>query len=191
MSASSQSNANRFALTSKGQGRPVIWLDPIRTDQNQNLPDQLSQSFHLHQWICPADAPVKIADRAFLMSDTIKSQGLGPVDLVAQGQNCLLALLIAHNCPDQISQLVLQNPALSIEDLSLDKIAARTLILIGTMSSPDRHSCGRALKAALAKSHLIFIHNADDHLETSQPDRTSRIMIDFLNRGEVFLVREQ
>ena len=187
-------------LTSKGQGRPLFWLDLPYEEHAQTLADQLSQSFHLHLINWTERAPADLLQRAALLSDLIPRKSetmLGetaldktPVDVIAQGEACQLALYLARNKPDQIGQLVLQNPILSNQDQSLSDIAARSLILIGTKASPAIQTCGRWLKANLRPSHLIYIHEAGDSLSSTQPERTSRVMIDFLNRGEVFLVRE-
>jgi len=182
-------------LTSKGQGRPLFWLDLPYEEHAQTLADQLSQSFHLHLINWTERAPADLLQRAALLSDLIprKSETMldkTPVDVIAQGEACQLALYMARNKPDQIGQLVLQNPILSNQDQSLSDIAARSLILIGTKASPAIQTCGRWLKANLRPSHLIYIHEAGDSLSSTQPERTSRVMIDFLNRGEVFLVRE-
>ncbi len=192
-------------LTSKGQGRPLFWLDLPYEEHAQTLAEQLSQSFHLHLINWTERAPADLLQRAALLSDLITRKSetmlgetmLGetmldktPVDVIAQGEACQLALYMARNKPDQIGQLVLQNPILSNQEQSLSDIAARSLILIGTKASPAIQTCGRWLKANLRPSHLIYIHEAGDSLSNTQPERTSRVMIDFLNRGEVFLVRE-
>jgi hypothetical protein len=182
-------------LTSKGQGRPLFWLDLPYEEHAQTLADQLSQSFHLHLINWTERAPADLLQRAALLSELIPRiietvLDKTPVDVIAQGEACQLALYLARNKPDQIGQLVLQNPILSNQDQSLSDIAARSLILIGTKASPAIQTCGRWLKANLRPSHLIYIHEAGDSLSRTQPERTSRVMIDFLNRGEVFLVRE-
>ncbi|NDA46522.1 MAG: hypothetical protein EBY21_04445 [Alphaproteobacteria bacterium] len=186
---------NALTLTSKGQGRPLIWLDLPYEDHTHTLVDQLGQTCLVHLLNWTSNAPADIAQKAALLSSLItrhnaSGSGHQHIDLITQGESCLLALFVAQQVPDQIGQLVLHNPILPDPDLSFTNIAARSLILIGTQASAAAQTSGQRLKANLRSSHLIYIHQAGDWLGRTQPDRTSRVMIDFLNRGEVFLVRE-
>ncbi len=73
----------------------------------------------------------------------------------------------------------------------LATIKARTLILMGTQDTIIPAETGQLLKAHIPQSHLTYIHGAAHALEFDQPKRVGNLVIDFLDRGESFLVREK
>ncbi|ETX08849.1 MAG: hypothetical protein ETSY2_02980 [Candidatus Entotheonella gemina] len=44
------------------------------------------------------------------------------------------------------------------------------------------------LKRRIPHSHLIYVYNAAHNLETDQPERFARLVTDFMQRAEAFLV---
>jgi pimeloyl-ACP methyl ester carboxylesterase len=73
----------------------------------------------------------------------------------------------------------------------LPSIKARTLILMGTQDLIIPAETGHLLKSVIPQSHLTYIHGAAHALEFDQPKRVSGLVLDFLDRGESFLVREK
>ncbi len=71
----------------------------------------------------------------------------------------------------------------------LGSIRARTLVLMGTLDKIIPAQSGQLLKASLPHAHLTYIWDAAHALEFEQPKRVSAIVLDFLDRGESFLVR--
>jgi pimeloyl-ACP methyl ester carboxylesterase len=72
---------------------------------------------------------------------------------------------------------------------TLGSIETRTLILMGAQDELIPAETGRLLKARLPHSHLTYVFEAAHALEIDQPERVARIIMDFLDRGESFLVR--
>jgi len=72
----------------------------------------------------------------------------------------------------------------------LGEIKARALVLMGALDKMIPRETGHILKAALPQSHLTYIWGAAHAIEFDQPQRTSAIVLDFLDRGESFLVRQ-
>lgn len=72
----------------------------------------------------------------------------------------------------------------------LGEINTRTLILMGALDKIVPRETGHVLKAGLPRSHLTYIWGAAHAIEFDQPQRTSTIVLDFLDRGESFLVRQ-
>lgn len=72
---------------------------------------------------------------------------------------------------------------------ALGSITARTLILMGAQDELIPADTGRLLKNRLPHSHLTYVFEAAHALEFDQPERVARIIMDFLDRGESFLVR--
>jgi pimeloyl-ACP methyl ester carboxylesterase len=72
---------------------------------------------------------------------------------------------------------------------ALPRIAARTLLVFGTLDEVCPIETARRLKAGIAQSHLTFIDGAAHVPEYDQPERVVRVVGAFLERGEAFLVR--
>lgn len=71
----------------------------------------------------------------------------------------------------------------------LGEIRARTLALMGTLDKVIPAETGQLLKAQIPVSHLTYIWDAAHALEFDQPARVSALVLDFLDRGESFLVK--
>jgi len=67
-------------------------------------------------------------------------------------------------------------------------IAAPTLILMGTKDEIIPRETGRYLKAKIAGSHLAYIYDAAHVIESDQPERLTRVVSSFLERGEAYIV---
>ena len=72
----------------------------------------------------------------------------------------------------------------------LTAIKARTLIVMGAQDGVIPPETGHLLKSRIPHSHLIYVHGAAHVLEVDQPGRVGRLILDFLDRGESFMVRE-
>ncbi len=72
----------------------------------------------------------------------------------------------------------------------LAEISARTLVLIVTLDGIIPAESARLIKERVPHSHLTFIWDAAHALEFDQPARVATLAIDFLDRGESFLVRQ-
>ena len=68
------------------------------------------------------------------------------------------------------------------------EIKAPTLILMGTKDEIIPPETGRYLKAAIAGSHLAYVYDAAHVIESDQPERVTRIVSSFLERGEAYIV---
>ena len=82
--------------------------------------------------------------------------------------------------------------ALSLTDGALPgrvaEIKAPTLILMGTKDEIIPPETGRYLKSAIAGSHLAYVYDAAHAIESDQPERLTRIVASFLERGEAYIV---
>ncbi len=71
----------------------------------------------------------------------------------------------------------------------LPEIKARTLVLMGTLDEIIPPETGHLLKSKIALSHLTYIWDAAHSLEIDQPEKVATIALDFLDRGESFIVK--
>jgi pimeloyl-ACP methyl ester carboxylesterase len=71
---------------------------------------------------------------------------------------------------------------------ALPRIAARTLILMGTKDTVVPVVTAHRLMAGIANAHLSFIYGAAHSLEFDEPKGVGRLISAFLERGEAFVV---
>lgn len=71
----------------------------------------------------------------------------------------------------------------------LPEIKARTLVLMGTLDAIIPAESGQIIKARVPQSHLTYIWDAAHSLENDQPEKVGALALDFLDRGEAFIVR--
>jgi pimeloyl-ACP methyl ester carboxylesterase len=72
----------------------------------------------------------------------------------------------------------------------LPDITARTLIVMGEQERVIPIEAGHLLKARIAHSHLTYVFDAAHAIEFDQPELVGRLVADFLERGESFIVRD-
>lgn len=70
----------------------------------------------------------------------------------------------------------------------LGEITAQTLVVIGTEDEMAPATAMQRVKAALPNCHLTYIYEAGHGLEHDAPERVGRVVSDFLERGQAFLV---
>jgi len=72
----------------------------------------------------------------------------------------------------------------------LGDVKAQVLALFGTRSSSAPPAMGGHYKRALPACHLTFVFDADD-TSTERLEAVSEVVIDFLRRGDAFLVNNK
>jgi len=70
----------------------------------------------------------------------------------------------------------------------LEQIEARTLVLLGTEDQRIPAENVRRIKAALPHCHLTYVYGGGHGLEYDEPGKVLRLVGDFLERGEAFVV---
>ncbi len=73
----------------------------------------------------------------------------------------------------------------------VNEIACQTLILHGTLDARVPESGVQMLKSCVPHSQLVYVYDAAHSLELDQPDRVSKLIEDFLLRGESFIVNQK
>jgi pimeloyl-ACP methyl ester carboxylesterase len=72
----------------------------------------------------------------------------------------------------------------------LPDITARSLIVMGEQERVIPLEAAHLLKARIPHSHLTYVFGAAHAIEFDQPELVGRLVADFLERGESFIVRE-
>ncbi|NQU69310.1 MAG: alpha/beta hydrolase [Rhodospirillales bacterium] len=70
----------------------------------------------------------------------------------------------------------------------LPEIDALTLILHGTKDGAVSSDCMQFIKRCIPHAFLIYVYDAAHAIEIDQPENVAALVIDFLTRGEAFLV---
>jgi pimeloyl-ACP methyl ester carboxylesterase len=71
---------------------------------------------------------------------------------------------------------------------ALSGIGSVTLLLAGTHDAVAAPESLRLLKSRMPKCYLLYIYDAAHCVEVDQPERFQRVVADFLDWGEAFLV---
>ncbi len=140
------------------------------------------------QLVLEAPAGLRPADKGGLPNDTQDRQRA----LHAKPEN-----VPDEKCSEQILMANRKAVAEYTTGIAFDKemadrlgeIKSRTLVLMGTLDKVIPPDSGQLLKQHVPQSHLTYIWDAAHALEFDQPKRVATLALDFLDRGESFLVR--
>lgn len=108
-----------------------------------------------------------------------------PLRVLASGANCAAALEIAYSLGEKAGAVVLLSPPPLERKADMDAPKFQTLAMFGVRGAPAPEA--GAFKRAHAASHIMYVFDADD-LERERPQAVAEAALDFLTRGEGFLV---
>jgi pimeloyl-ACP methyl ester carboxylesterase len=100
-------------------------------------------------------------------------------DLWGRGKGALVAAEVAAQAPDAVELLVLESP--SAEAKGRD-IAAASLVIYGTDEKVSPADLPRRVTDSIPHASLIYMYGA------GRPERLVRLIRDFFDRGEAFIV---
>ena len=70
----------------------------------------------------------------------------------------------------------------------LSGLATPTLVLFGTGDEVIAPAMGRHYKELLPDCHLVFVYDAGHGISTDRPEAFAEVVLDFLRRGEAFVI---
>ena len=154
---------------------------------------------------CPliADPSLTAAATPQAIMDAVKAQRLVRIGAVAEAGQEALALQLALDEPEAVSALVLlaprlidprgQAPSGAEEALvaRLGTLRPPLLVLLGTKDALAPPDVGRHYRARLASANVIFVYDAGAAMAEERPEAVAELVIDFLRRRDLFLVRQQ
>jgi pimeloyl-ACP methyl ester carboxylesterase len=73
---------------------------------------------------------------------------------------------------------------------ALPSVKARTLVVMGTRDEVIPVETGLLLKRHIPLSHLTYVYDAAHAIDIDQPQRTTRIVRAFLDKGPAFIVKD-
>lgn len=121
----------------------------------------------------PSD-PAALRKAAYVYPEKIKPDGRTPE--ISQKNREMIPVVTAGIGYDE--ELVGKLPGIS----------ALTLIVHGEKDGTIPEASSTLLRNRIKKSHLIFLYDSGHVPEVDQPERFTRLVNDFLSRGEAFLV---
>lgn len=120
--------------------------------------------------------------------------------VIAASDAAAAALALALERPDAVSALVLVGPRLiaAAEGRAADEaLVARLgglkvplLTIFGTKDQAAPPEAGRHYRQRLASCNVVFVYDAGADMADERPEALAELAIDFLHRGDTFLVRQ-
>jgi pimeloyl-ACP methyl ester carboxylesterase len=120
--------------------------------------------------------------------------------VIAGSDAAAAALSLALEKPETVSALVLLGPQLirgdgSVADEALigrlSTLKVPLLTVFGTKDKAAPPEAGRHYRERLAACNVIFVYDAGAAMGDERPEAVADLAIDFLTRGDTFLVRQQ
>jgi hypothetical protein len=119
--------------------------------------------------------------------------------VIAEGTEVATALRLALDRPEEVSGLVLVAPTLIDADgrttdgalaARLTELKAPLLVIFGTKDAVAPPEAGRHYRERSPKANIVFVYDAGAAMGDERPEAVAELAIDFLRRGDTFLVRQ-
>jgi pimeloyl-ACP methyl ester carboxylesterase len=119
--------------------------------------------------------------------------------LIADSDSAAAALALALDRPDAVTALILLGPRLIDADGRvadealvgrLGALKVPLLTVFGTKDKAAPPEAGRHYRERLAACNVVFLYDAGAAMGDERPEAVGDLAIDFLQRGDTFLVRQ-
>jgi pimeloyl-ACP methyl ester carboxylesterase len=119
--------------------------------------------------------------------------------LIAGSDAAAAALALAFERPEAVTALVLIGPRLIHGDgrpadealvARLGGLKVPLLTIFGTKDEAAPPEAGRYYRERLASCNVVFVYDAGAAMADERPEAVAELAIDFLHRGDAFLVRQ-
>ena len=117
--------------------------------------------------------------------------------VIADSETAAAGLALALDRPDAVTALVLLGPRLIHGDgrvAEIARLASLKVPLLTVFGTKDRAAppeAGRHYRERLAACNVVFVYDAGAAMGDERPEAVADLAIDFLHRGDTFLVRQQ
>lgn len=137
------------------------------------------------------------------IGQSIMALSLDRFDLIAHGAHAALALQLALERPKDIGALVLLAPTVLTRDGQcaddadasivnrLGELKVPILACFGTKDSIAPVEVARHYRARVPGCNLMFVYDSGHDMETERPEAVASLVLDFLERHDLFLVRRE
>jgi len=139
------------------------------------------------------DETGKTPDVATQITQGLVRIGIASFSVVGVAHGALRALAQAVYSPQQVQRLVLFSPSLATVrhpelEAELGKIAAPTLVLVGTCDRSGARDAGHLCRERIPACHLVLIYEAGQALLADRREACLTPIHEFLEQGEGFIV---
>jgi pimeloyl-ACP methyl ester carboxylesterase len=177
----------RIRCREGGTGEALLWLGGGMAWSGAQA---LMAARHRVVALDPAEAAGAAAD----------ALGLGRFDVVGQGAAAAAALRLALERPQAVRALVLLGPTLLGRDGSaaagnaalvarLGELKLPILALFGTVDPSAPVESARHYRKSMPGCNLVFVYDAGQAMAEERPEAVAALVLDFLERHDLFLVR--
>lgn len=150
-------------------------------------------------WLGEKPAALRdIVAAKFRIVDKVPSGG-ERFGVIAESGAAPAALALALERPEAVAALILIGPRLINADgraadealvARLGELKVPLLTIFGTKDQAAPPEAGRRYRARLANCNVMFVYDAGAAMADERPEAVAELAIDFLHRGDAFLVRQ-
>jgi pimeloyl-ACP methyl ester carboxylesterase len=186
----------RFRYREAGSGPALVCLGG--TERRSPMRALLAERYRVVELLL-SDAPSSVMWQA--INEAIAALGIARFDLIAHGANAALALQLALERSESMGALVLLGPtamatngeaASGADDALINRLGelkVPSLAVFGTKDSFAPVEAGRHYRARIPACNLVFVYDAGHAMEGERPEAVAALLLDFLERHDLFLVR--
>jgi pimeloyl-ACP methyl ester carboxylesterase len=181
-----------FRYREEGTGEGLLWLGGGTAWSRAHA---LMAARHRVVTLDPSGPAGAVADAA-------EALGIARFDLVGQGAAAGAALRLALERPQAVRAVVLLGPTLLARDGTaaaadaalvgrLGELALPSLALFGTTDAHVPVEAARHYRQPMPSCNLVFVYDAGQAMAEERPEAVSSLVLDFLERHDLFLVRRE
>jgi pimeloyl-ACP methyl ester carboxylesterase len=120
--------------------------------------------------------------------------------VIADSDTAAAALTLALDRPDSVAALILIGPRLIqgdgrvADEALIGRLASLKVPLLTMFGTKDKAAppeAGRHYRERLAACNVVFVYDAGAAMGEERPEAVADLAVDFLHRGDTFLVRQQ
>lgn len=146
----------------------------------------------------PSSALHQLVGARFRLLDAAPG-GATRFGVIAEGAAAATALRLALDRPADVAGLVLVAPTLieangraRDEPLAarLGELKPPLLVIFGTKDAAAPPEAGRHYRERSPRANIVFVYDAGAAMGDERPEAVAELAIDFLHRGDAFLVRQ-
>lgn len=128
------------------------------------------------------------------------ADGIDRYDLVGEGEGAAAALKLALERPQNVQALVLVGPTLLARDGAaadaalagrLGELKLPCLAMFGTLDPKAPVEAARHWRARMPHCNLVYVYDAGAAMADERPEAVASLLLDFLERHDLFLVRRE
>jgi len=163
----------------------------------------LAERYRVVELLLPDSFPPSSSVTTQAIREAVAALGIARFDLLAQDGSDALGLSLAVESPEVVSALVLLGPtaigrngeaANGVDEGLIGKLGSfkvPSLAVFGTKDAAAPVEAGRYYRARIPGCNLVLLYDAGHAMEEERPAALAALLLDFLERHDLFLVRRE